>query len=246
MVGARLALALASLALTSSIGYTTSTTLSTGKITASGAGVMTGNAGEQDKPALEMYYSYAPQDEAFCLELENRLKPLERENLLKSWHRGMIPSGANVAQEIESHRHHANVILLLVSPDYLATDACYNEMQWAWECEQAGEKRVIPIILRSISVEAGSKTFPFKTTQLLPTGGRPVTDWRPRDKAFQDIVMGMRRILEQPIQQQRQPAQSLVWNLPYTRNPLFTGREHLLQQLHANLTGNKSAVLTQP
>jgi tetratricopeptide (TPR) repeat protein len=207
---------------------------------------MAGNSGGQDKPACELYYSYAQQDEAFCLELENHLKPLERENLLKSWHRGMIPVGINADQEIESHQHHANVILLLVSPTYLATDTCYNEMHWAWECEQRGEKRVIPIILRAISIEPGSKTFPFKTTQLLPTGGRPVTDWRPRDKAFQDIVMGIRRILEQAAQQQREPASSLIWNIPYTHNPFFTGRENLLQQLHANLTASKAAVLTQP
>jgi hypothetical protein len=207
---------------------------------------MTGKVGEQDIPALELYYSYAPQDETFCLELVNHLKLLERENLLKSWHRGMIPFGLNIDQEIESHRNHANVILLLISPDYLATDVCYNEMQWAWERECAGEKRAIPIILRSIPVEAGSKTFPFKTTQLLPTGGRPVTDWRPRNKAFQNIVMGMRRILEQPAQQQRELAPQLVWNIPYTHNPFFTGRENLLQQLHANLTSSKVAVLTQP
>ena len=205
---------------------------------------MAGSSGGQDKPALELYYSYAQEDEALCLELVNRLKLLERENLFKSWYRGMILSGANIEHEIESQRDCASVILLLISPDYLVTDACYNEMQWAWEREQAGEKRVVPIILRAISVEAGSKTFPFKTTQLLPTGGRPITDWRPRDKAFQDIVMGMRRIFEQ--KEQREPTQSLVWNLPYTRNALFTGRANLLQQLHANLHSYKVATLTQP
>jgi len=207
---------------------------------------MTGGADEHGKPVYEVYYSCAQQDEAFCLELEKYLKPLERENLLKGWHRGMIPIGANETQEIESHRQRASVILLLISPDYLVTDACYNEMQWAWQCEQAGEKHVIPIILRAISVEPGSKTFPFKTTQLLPTGGRPITDWRPRDKAYQDIVMGVRRKLEQEVQHRRESIPSLVWNIPYTQNPFFTGREHLLQQLHANLTGNKAAVLTQP
>ena len=206
---------------------------------------MTGNAGEQDEPALEMYYSYAQEDEAFCLELEKRLKLLERENLVKGWHRGMIAVGVNIDQEIESHRDHASVIFLLISPDYLVTDACYSEMHWAWEREQAGQKRVIPIILRSLSVDVGSKTFPFKTIQLLPTGGRPVTNWPSLDEAFQDILLGMRRILEHPVQPQREPTNTPVWNLPYTRNPLFTGRENLLQQLHTNLHRHKVAALTQ-
>ena len=83
---------------------------------------MTGNIGEQDKPALQLYYSYAQEDEGLCLELEKRLKPLERENLAKGWHRGKVPGGANVAQEIESHRQRANMILLILSPDYVASD----------------------------------------------------------------------------------------------------------------------------
>ncbi len=203
---------------------------------------MTGNAGQQDKPAWEMYYSYAPQDEAFCLELEKHLKPLERDNLVKGWHRGKIPGGTNESQEIENHRDCANVILLLLSSDYVASDDCYAEMQWALERKQADGLLVIPIILRPIEAE----DIPFKTAQLLPTRGRTVTNWPSHDEAFQDILLGMRRLLERQEQQQRQPAQSLVWNLPYTRNPLFTGRDKLLQQLHANLTASKAAVLTQP
>ena len=203
---------------------------------------MTGNAGEQDKPALEMYYSYAPQDETLCLELEKHLKPLERDNLVKGWHRGKVPLGTNESQEIENHRDCANVVLLLLSSDYVASDDCYAEMQWALERKQADGLLVIPIILRPIEAE----DIPFKTAQLLPTRGRPVTNWPSPDEAFQDILLGMRRLLEQPVQPQRQPAPSLVWNLPYTRNPLFTGRDKLLQQLHANLTGSKTAILTQP
>jgi tetratricopeptide (TPR) repeat protein len=203
---------------------------------------MTGNTGEQSKPALELYYSYAPQDETLCLELEKHLKPLERDNLVKGWHRGKIPPGTNESQEIENHRDCASVVLLLLSPDYVASDDCYAEMQWALEHKQADGLLVIPIILRPIEAE----DIPFKTAQLLPTRGRPVTNWPSHDEAFQDILLGMRRLLEREEQQQRQPAPSLVWNLPYTRNALFTGREHLLQQLHANLSGNKAAILTQP
>jgi tetratricopeptide (TPR) repeat protein len=203
---------------------------------------MTGNAGEQDKPALEMYYSYVQEDEALCLELEKRLKLLERENLVKGWHRGKIPGGANVAQEIESRKQRANVILLLLSPDYVASDDCYAEMQWALERKQADGLLVIPIILRPLEAE----DIPFKTAQLLPTRGRPVTNWPSHDEAFQDILLGMRRLLEREEQQQRASTNAPIWNIPYTRNPLFTGRENLLQQLDTNLHSLKVAALTQP
>jgi hypothetical protein len=61
---------------------------------------MTGGADEQSKPVYQVYYSYAQQDEAFCLELAKYLSSLERENLIRGWHRGMMLSGANEAQEI--------------------------------------------------------------------------------------------------------------------------------------------------
>src|SRR5260370_29332928 len=125
--------------------------------------------------------------------------------------------------------------MLILSSDYVGSYDCFAEMQWALERKQADGPLVIPIILRPIEAE----DIPFKTAQLLPTRGRPVTSWPSPDEAFQDILLGMRRLLERQEQQQRQPAQSLVWNLPYTRNPLFTRPAKLLQQRYANLTASK-------
>ena len=203
---------------------------------------MAGSSGGQDKPAFELYYSFAPQDEALCLELEKHLKPLERQHLVKGWHRGMIPGGTNVEQEVESYKRSATIILLLLSPDYVYSDECYAEMQWAIERKQADGLLVVPIILRPLEAE----DIPFKPSQLLPTRGRPVTSWPSQDEAFQDILLGMRRLLDQHEPQQRESTGTPIWNIPYNRNPLFTGREDLLQQLHANLRSHKVAALTQP
>jgi len=41
------------------------------------------------------------------------------------------------------------------------------------------------------------------------------------------------------------PQMQNIWNIPYRRNPFFTGREELLDQLHHILTKNKFAALTQ-
>jgi hypothetical protein len=73
-------------------------------------------------------------------------------------------------------------------------------------------------------------------------------------KGVADIGVGMRATLEEfkanppassiPAQQETSPPAS-AWNVPYLRNPFFTGREELLKQLHDNLTQNKAAALTQ-
>ena len=203
---------------------------------------MVGNSGGQDKPIFDLYYSFAPQDEALCLELETHLKPLERQHLVTCWHRGKIPAGTDEDQEIESHRGQANGILLLLSPDYIADDKSYTEMQWALERRQTDGLLVVPIILRPLEAE----DILFKTAHLLPTRGKPVTTWSSRDEAFQDILLGMRRLLDQHEPQPRESTSTPIWNIPYNRNPLFTGRENLLQQLHTNLHSHKVAALTQP
>jgi Tetratricopeptide repeat/NB-ARC domain len=41
------------------------------------------------------------------------------------------------------------------------------------------------------------------------------------------------------------PRPALLWYVPYGRNPLFTGREDILQRLHDVLTTTKTAALTQ-
>jgi tetratricopeptide (TPR) repeat protein len=73
-------------------------------------------------------------------------------------------------------------------------------------------------------------------------------------KGVADIGVGMRATLEElkakppasSVASQQETTQSApAWNVPYLRNPFFTGREELLKQLHDNLTQNKAAALTQ-
>jgi hypothetical protein len=65
-----------------------------------------------------------------------------------------------------------------------------------------------------------------------------------------DIGVGVRTAIEElkanPVSRiQETPQSAPAWNVPYLRNPFFTGREELLKQLHDNLTQNKAAALTQ-
>jgi tetratricopeptide (TPR) repeat protein len=50
-------------------------------------------------------------------------------------------------------------------------------------------------------------------------------------------------IATSPDQQMEQP--QTIWNVPYRQNPFFTGREHLLKQLHERLTTTRATALTQ-
>lgn len=145
-----------------------------------------------ERPAvpISLFYSYSHKDEALRKKLETQLSLLKRQGFIRDWHDRRIVAGTEWAGQIDQHRDTANVILLLVSPDFIASDYCYDiEMKRALERHEAGTARVIPVILRPVD---GWQSAPFGELQALPKDGKPVTDWRPQDKAFADIARGIR------------------------------------------------------
>jgi hypothetical protein len=142
----------------------------------------------------EVFFSYAHNDEDLRNELANHLSLLKRQSVIREWHDRQITAGEEWAGEISSHLQTAEIILLLVSSDFLASDYCYDiEMQRALERHEAGDARVIPIILRPLDWHDA----PFGKLQALPTDGKPITTWRNHDEAFVDVVRGIRVAVEQ-------------------------------------------------
>lgn len=138
---------------------------------------------------VRIFYSYAHADEVLRIELEKHVSGLRRENLIIEWHDRLITAGADWEDAIDTHLDTASLILLLVSPDFLASDYCYGiEMQRALERHARGEAVVIPIILRPVDWQ----TAPFAHLQCLPRNGKPVTTWENRDEAFLDVAKGIR------------------------------------------------------
>lgn len=142
---------------------------------------------------MKLFFSYSHKDEKLRNELAKRLALLKRTGLITDWYDRDIDAGAEWAREIDTHLNHADIILLLVSPDFIASDYCYNlEMMRALERHQAWEASVIPIILRPVSW----KETPFGKLQALPEGGKAVTTWSNRDEAFLHITEGIRKVVE--------------------------------------------------
>src|SRR5579883_3172295 len=95
---------------------------------------------------LEIFYSYAPQDDTLRHKLDNHLALLRQQGLIRTWHERDISAGSLWAAEIDAHLQAARLILLLISPDFVASDYCYGtEMQAALQRHEAGTARVIPI-----------------------------------------------------------------------------------------------------
>src|SRR6266702_8224280 len=144
--------------------------------------------------ALEIFYSYAHEDERLWKALDKQLNLLKRDGLVTDWNDHKITAGKEWESEILTHLDSAEVILLLISPDFIASDYCYSvEMQRAMERHERGEARVIPIILRPTDWKSAS----FGQLKALPKDGKEVVRWRHRDDAFLDIARGIRNIIEE-------------------------------------------------
>ncbi len=143
---------------------------------------------------LEVFFSYAHEDEALRDKLAKHLRNLERQKVITGWHDRQISAGTEWAGKIDVHLDSARIILLLVSPDFIDSDYCYDvELQHAMARHHAREARVIPIILRPVDW-AGT---PFAKLQALPKDGKPIALWPNEDEAFLDVARAIRRVAEE-------------------------------------------------
>jgi tetratricopeptide (TPR) repeat protein len=142
----------------------------------------------------EVFFSYAHEDKKLRDELAKHLSLLKRQGFLRDWHDREITAGTEWKGQIDSHLQSAHIILLLISSDFLTSEYCFDvETKCAMERHKAGEARVIPVILRPVDWTGA----PFSMLQALPTDAKPVTKWKNRDDAFQDIARGIRTALEE-------------------------------------------------
>jgi hypothetical protein len=143
--------------------------------------------------ALELFYSYAHEDEPMRRKLEKHLSLLKRSGLIVSWHDRRIDPGDEWRQQIDAHMQSAHIILFLVSSDFLSSDYCFDvEMRVALERHSRREAVVIPILLRSFDWSHA----PFAHLQVLPRNARPVALWPNRDEAFAEIARDIREIVK--------------------------------------------------
>ncbi len=146
-----------------------------------------------DTEPVDLFYSYAHEDEKLRDELDGHLALLRRKGVIRPWHdRGIVP-GQQWDEAIDRELSTADLILLLVSMDFLNSDYIWGkELATAIERARRGDASVIPVLLRAVDIEDA----PFAHLQGLPTDLRPVTSWPNRDEAWTDVAKGIRRAVE--------------------------------------------------
>lgn len=180
---------------------------------------------------LRLFFSYCHKDRDLRSRLDAHLSLLKSQSVISGWYDREILPGAEWEAEIEENLDAADIILLLISADFIGSAYCTYEAEKAIDRHNAGSATVIPIILRPVDW-AGA---PYSKLQALPTDAKPVTKWGNRDEAFADIAKGIRRAAstvrsteERPSSRQQMPE---ICNLPLRRNINFVGRQSVFSSL---------------
>ena len=191
---------------------------------------------------IKVLISYSHKDEKLREKLEDHLSILKHDGVIDAWHDRKIIAGAEWETDIFTHLDQAQIVLLLISPSFLASNYCYvKEGKRALARHEQGEAVVIPVILRPCDWKGAY----FEKLQVLPKDARPIVKWPDRDEAFADVAKGIRRRIEemrapQPASDpgaafaeavEREQLAEMTASNPYLLGDRFVGREKELGDL---------------
>lgn len=187
---------------------------------------------------IKLFYSYSEEDEEYRLEIEKSLRMLERYNGLLTWSFRKIPPGKDWDKTIKAELESSDIILLLVSRDFLASDYSFDiEVKRAMELYEEGKAIVIPIILRDCDWK--HENCPFKELEGLPEKAKPIKDWEDKDRAYNDIAQKLKLSINEVIQKKENAKVDIINSIPVSPNklsdypnprPYFYGREKELEE----------------
>lgn len=149
---------------------------------------------------IDIFFSFAHEDEQWMDAVRKQLVLFDRQKRINKWYDRMLTPGESWKDKIDHHIHHAAIVLLFVSPDFFASDYCYEiELKEALQQHKDGRTVVIPIIVRPCKWD----TAPFAKLQALPSDGRPLSRWEDKDEACLDVANGIMKLVAELEQRQK-------------------------------------------
>lgn len=143
---------------------------------------------------MRAFISYSHHDKAALERLHVHLKNLTRGGHIETWYDRDILAGSDLDAEIERELEAADLFLLLVSPDFIASDYCVErEMARALERHSTGKARVVPIIVEECDWKAMGELRQLKA---VPTDGKAISEWANANTAYLNVVQELRRIID--------------------------------------------------
>jgi hypothetical protein len=144
---------------------------------------------------LNIFFAYSREDSDLRERLDKHLSGLKRRNYINTWFDGQIEAGTEWEKEIDFALSKADIILLLISADFIASDYCFDvEMKKAISRHEKGDAVIIPIILHPCDWS----DLPFSKIQGLPQNGKAITseNWKSPEFALSEIAKSIKETVE--------------------------------------------------
>ncbi len=169
---------------------------------------------------MKVFISYSHRDAAALERLHTHLAVLRRENLIDEWYDREILGGGDFNAAIAQRMDESELFLLLVSPDFLNSDYCYDvEMKRALDMHENGQARVVPIIIEPCDWTSS----PLGRLKAVPKDGKPIAEWTNPNTAYLDVVQELRRIVQAYVQRAK-PAPGVASAPTNTAEPAASRR----------------------
>lgn len=163
----------------------------------------------QKKEPLRIFISYSHCDERHREALCKHLKLFEvNEKIAPVWHDRSINPGEEWEGEIDSALNEAEIILLLVSIDFVNSKYCWDiELERALQRHSAGNAVVVPILVRPVH---GIEQTPFQHLNYIPRD-KPISQYRPNEKGWIVVVSELEKVINDYSNIIKESAQKYIW-----------------------------------
>ena len=142
----------------------------------------------------KLFYSYSHKDEQYRSAMENALSLLKNDKLLEDWFDEKILSGQKISKEIKEKMNDADIFVFLLSPDFIDSDACKEEWEYAKQLADEGKPiSRIPIIIRDC---AWIDFLGNDDRKALPDDGKPVANFDQEDTAWLQVYKGIKNVID--------------------------------------------------
>ena len=139
-----------------------------------------------------IFYAYAQKDDKLRERLDTHLNILKRKGLITTWDKHNVSAGSEPEQEMINFLEKSEIILLLISADFIASDFCWSHhMTRTLQRHIAKKNRVLPILFKP----AMWSEAPFGKLQPLPQSGKPITSWKDRETAFVEVAQAIKQVI---------------------------------------------------
>ncbi len=146
------------------------------------------------KETLKFFISYSHEDKDFRKTLLTHLKTIELTHNVEVWYDGKIQAGGNIDKEVLIKLNEANVILLLISPNFLASQNCINnELEFAIARYNRGECIIVPVILKESIID---ESLSFSKLLRVPEDGKPIQKFRPQNNGYISAVAKIKQMID--------------------------------------------------